>query len=84
MKYQVELETRAKREFLALPPEVQERIADAIEDLKTNPRPPGSKRLVGTAGYRIRTGDYRILYTVDDPGRVVRVYRLGHRRDIYR
>lgn len=84
VNYQVEIESRARREFLRLPPDVQERIVDAIDDLVMNPRPPGAKRLVGRDGYRLRQGDYRILYTVEDDIRVVRVYRIGHRRDIYR
>jgi mRNA interferase RelE/StbE len=63
---------------------VQVRISEAIDDLATYPRPPGAKRLVGQNGYRLRQGDYRVLYTVDDQARVIRVYRIGHRRDIYR
>ena len=82
--YRIEIESRARRDFLSLPPEVQARISDAIDDLATNPRPPGAKRLVGQGGYRLRQGDYRILYAVDDRARVIRVYRIGHRRDIYR
>jgi mRNA interferase RelE/StbE len=79
----VEIESRARREFLRLPPDVQERIIDAVDDLVMNPRPSGAKRLVGRDGYRLRLGEYRILYTVDDENRAVRVYRTGHRRDIY-
>jgi mRNA interferase RelE/StbE len=82
--YRVELEGRAKREFLRLPSGVQDRIRQAIDGLVQEPRPAGAKRLVGHKGFRIRRGDYRILYTVDDPARLVRVYRIGHRRDIYR
>jgi mRNA interferase RelE/StbE len=63
---------------------VQARISEAIDDLATHPRPPGAKRLVGQDGYRLRQGDYRILYTVDDQALAIRVYRIGHRRDIYR
>lgn len=84
IKYTVELETRAKREFLRLPAEVQERITDALDDLESNPRPPGAKRLGGAEGYRLRKGDYRVLYTADDKARLVRVYRIGHRREVYR
>jgi len=84
VKYRVEVETRAKREFLDLPAEAQERTTDAIDDLEANPRPSGAKRLVGKDGYRIRKGDYRILYTVDDKSHMVYVYRIGHRRDVYR
>ena len=84
MIYRVEFETRARREFYGLPNDVQERIADAVDDLQANPRPPGCKRLAGRDGYRIRKGDYRILYAVDDAAGVIRIYRVGNRRDIYR
>lgn len=84
MTYRVELETRARRDFLGLHPDARERIADAIDDLAVDPRPPGAKRLVGRDGLRVRAGDYRILYTVDDKARRVHVYIIGHRRDVYR
>lgn len=84
MSYRVELETSARRQFLKLPAAVQERITDAIDDLARNPRPAGARRLSGTPGYRIRQGDYRILYVIDDRARLVRVYRIGHRREVYR
>lgn len=84
MSYRIELETRGRREYLRLPRNVQERIGEALDDLAANPRPPGAKRLAGSPGYRLRQGDYRILYTVDDTSRLVRVYRVGHRREIYR
>jgi mRNA interferase RelE/StbE len=82
--YRVELETRARREYRDLPTRAREQVADAIDDLQSDPRPPGSKKLVGTAGYRIRTGDYRILYAIDDTASMVRIYRIGHRREVYR
>ena len=71
VNYRVEIESRARREFLSLPPDVQARIIDAIDDLVTNPRPPGARRLVGRDGYRLRQGDYQILYTVEDRSRLV-------------
>lgn len=84
MKYRIEIETRARREFLGLPDQVREVITEAIDDLAADPRPPGAKRLLVKSGYRLRKGDYRILYTVDDKEGLIRVYRVGHRRDIYR
>jgi len=84
VRYRIEVETRARREFQGLPGQIREIITEAIDDLETDPRPPGAKRLVAKSGYRLRKGDYRILYTVDDKTRLVRVYRVGHRRDIYR
>ncbi len=84
MTYKVELETRARREYHGLTIDAREQVADVIDDLQANPRPPGCKKLVGENGYRVRTGDYRILYAVDDRSRIVRVYRIGHRREVYR
>ena len=84
MTYKVELETRARREYRGLTIDARSQVTDAIDDLQVNPRPPGGKKLVGENGYRVRTGDYRILYTVDDRSRTVRVYRIGHRREVYR
>lgn len=84
MAYRIELETRARRELIALPRIIQQRIADCLSDLEGNPRPPGAKKLVGQEGYRIRKGDYRLLYTIHDAQRLVRIYRIGHRREVYR
>lgn len=84
MSYQVEFETRARGELLDLPKDVARRFISVLDDLARQPRPPGAKKLFGVNGYRVRKGDYRILYTVDDHKRVVRVYRVGHRRDVYR
>ncbi|MDI7267161.1 MAG: type II toxin-antitoxin system RelE/ParE family toxin [Myxococcota bacterium] len=84
MTWRVLLENRARAEFLRLPRNVRDRLEEALERLTSDPRPPGAKRLVGRDGYRLRKGDYRILYVVDDRERIVRVYRLGHRREVYR
>jgi mRNA interferase RelE/StbE len=82
--YKIELETGARREYRDLAVRVREQVTDAIDDLQTNPCPPESIKLVGASGYRVRTGDYRILYTSDDSVSVVRVYRIGRRRNVYR
>ena len=84
MTCRIELESRAKREFLGLSHDVAERIASALDDLRVNPRPPGAKKLTGQEGYRVRKGDYRVLYVIEDRARLVRVYRIAHRRDVYR
>lgn len=85
MNYSVVLETRARKEFLDLPKEIQSKISDIFDDLMLNPRPPASKKLTGQQeGYRIRKGDYRILYTIHDQKHLVRIYRVGHRREVYR
>jgi mRNA interferase RelE/StbE len=82
--YKVLLETRARKEFLSLSAQVQGRLREAIDDLAQSPRPPGVKKLAGIEGYRLRKGDYRILFTIDDKGKELRIYRIGHRREIYR
>ena len=84
MKYHVQLETKARKELFDLPKEAIERMAEVLDNLEENPRPPACKKLTGREGYRIRKGDYRILYTIDDEKRLVRIYRIGHRREIYR
>lgn len=67
-----------------LPAVVNVRISAAIDGLKDTPRPPGCKKLQGREDlWRIRVGDYRIIYAIDDTIRVVDVRRIGHRGDIY-
>lgn len=82
--YTISIETRARRELLDLPKDIQIRMTEVIDDLSLNPRPPGAKKLSGVDGYRVRKGDYRILYTIDDKKKKVVIYRIGHRREIYR
>ena len=84
MSYRVELEKNAGKELAKLPREIQKRLLEVLEDLSKDPRPPGSKKLIQQEGYRIRQGDYRILYVVDDKRSLIRVYRIGHRRKVYR
>ena len=84
MKFQLELENRAKKELFSLSREIQEKLIEVLDHLEANPRPPGAKKLTGQEAYRVRKGDYRILYTIDDKLGLVRVYRIGHRREIYR
>ena len=60
------------------------RIVDKIYTLRDDPRPPGCEKLTGQDRYRLRQGQFRILYVVDDSERVVTVMKIGHRRDVYR
>ena len=83
--YQVEVGDRARREIKDLPRDEIRRIIDAIDDLSRDPRPPGASKLHGVKdGWRIRKGDYRILYTIHDAEKLVRIYRVGNRREVYR
>ncbi len=66
-----------------LDPQVRRRVQGAIALLAQDPRPPGARALQGRPGLRVRVGDYRIIYTVQDDALVVVVVRLRHRRDVY-
>lgn len=84
MTYRVTLAPSAARELRKFDPQARRRIQAAIELLATEPRPPAATRLVGGAGeWRVRTGDYRIVYEINDDELVVLVLRVGHRREIY-
>ena len=83
--YRVTLSPAAARELKKLAPDSRRRIQAVIELLAGDPRPPAAKPLVGGAGeWRVRTGDYRILYEIRDQELLILVLRVGHRRDVYR
>lgn len=83
--YAVELTRRAAKELRKLDAPVRVRIIGALQLLGNNPHPPTAKALSGHAGYfRVRVGDYRIVYTVENERLLVLVLSLGHRGDIYR
>ena len=85
MTYRVEFTTAAARQVRKLPPAVRDRILDAIEDLEDGPRPYGVKKLKGEeTAWRIRVGDYRVLYDVIDSQLLVTVIRAAHRREVYK
>ena len=84
-RYAVELSKRAAKELRKLDRPVQARIVAALALLQENPRPATVKALVGSPGYlRVRVGDYRIVYTIDEGKLLVLVLALGHRGAIYR
>ncbi|MGA0557680.1 type II toxin-antitoxin system RelE family toxin [Larkinella sp. VNQ87] len=82
-EYQVVLTRTAQKQLDKLSDAVAGPILEAMQSLAQNPRPPGCKKLKGRAGYRVRKGDYRIIYDVYDDVLVVEVVAIGHRRDIY-
>jgi len=84
VSYQVVVARSADRELQTLPAEIHQRLAASLLRLEANPRPRGARKLAHGSGWRLRVGDYRVLFTVDDEARVVTVYAVGHRRDIYR
>jgi mRNA interferase RelE/StbE len=82
-QYQVQVLPSAARALRKLPSEAKRRIQAAIDLLAEDPRPPAAKKLVARPEWRVRTGDYRVLYRIDDGVLTVVVVDLGHRRDIY-
>jgi mRNA interferase RelE/StbE len=78
------LHPEAARAFRRLHGSIKSRIATAIDGLEINPRPTGAAKLAGSDDFRIRVGDYRIVYAVDDSRRIVIVARIAHRREVYR
>ena len=85
MAYRVLFVSRAERGFKHLPAEVQDRIISAINLLAENPRPARAVKLVGSDNlFRIRVGDYRVIYAVEDDFLVVLIVEVGHRKEIYR
>lgn len=85
MSYRVEFLSSALRELSRITEPFRSRIIDRVERLADDPRPSGAKKLHGHAAmFRIRIGDYRVVYEVADAIRIVTVTRVGHRRDVYR
>jgi mRNA interferase RelE/StbE len=82
--YQVEFTATAQKDMLSLRYEIQERLELSIENLEIQPRPSGCKKLKGRNNtWRIRIGDYRILYGINDRLKVVIIYRIRHRKEVY-
>ena len=85
MAWEVRFRPSALREFRALPGNAQARVGQRLDSLRSEARPPGVQKLEGGEGfYRIRVGDYRIVYAIDDPARIVFIVKVGHRGDVYR
>jgi len=83
-EYRVGLKSSAEKEFFRLPDEISARILPKIKALATDPRPHGCKKLTGGGSeWRIRIGDYRAIYTIDDTAKQVDVTRIAHRREVY-
>ena len=84
MTYRVEFTTAAAREIHKLPRRVRDRLLDAIDDLGDAPRPRGAKKLVGEkTAWRIRVGDYGVIYDVFDDALTVTIVRAAHRREAH-
>jgi mRNA interferase RelE/StbE len=82
--YSVRINCSAAQEVVALPVQDRRGVVTRIGGLMADPRPPGAQKLSGEEKYRIRQGQLRILYEIDDRDAVVTVVKVGHRRDVYR
>ncbi len=84
--YKITFKKSAEKEIQKLPSSIVTRIVPVIEGLSMNPRPTGSKKLAGSKEniWRIRVGDYRVVYLIAEEVRIVEVRRIGHRKDIYK
>ncbi len=81
--YTAVLSKKAQKQLDKLSDNVAEPILEAIGNLEENPRPQGYKKLKGRDGYRIRIGNYRVIYDIFDNELIVNIITLGHRKDIY-
>ncbi|MFO7651218.1 MAG: type II toxin-antitoxin system RelE/ParE family toxin [bacterium] len=84
MTYAVSILRRAQKELTAVSPPDFERVCAAIRELARDPHPAGSGKLVLRDGWRVRVGNYRVIYSIDDTARAVLILHIGHRRDVYR
>lgn len=82
-KYSVQINKKARKSLDKLSDFIVAPVLNAIYDLAQNPRPQGCKKLKGRKGYRIRVGDYRVIYEIFDHVLLIEVVDLGHRKDIY-
>ncbi len=82
--YAVEIVPKAEKEYLKLPESAKDRFQEIILSLEKDPRQFGSKKLRGTDYYRLRSGDYRMIYSIDDKSRVVKILSIGHCKEIYK
>ena len=82
--YAIKLIPQAQKDLNNFPQNIFNKIKAEIIKLKDNPRPHGSIKLTQAEGYRIRAGDYRILYRIEDQAKEIYVYRIKHRKDVYR
>lgn len=85
-RYSLQIKRSASQELEAVAQKSdRQRLVSRIQALASNPRPPGSEKLAGHADrYRVRQGDYRVVYSIDDAEQIVLIVKVGHRREVYR
>ena len=84
MSYVIYLKRSAEKELDRLPTNVHNRIVKRLITLRDDPRPPGTRELQSREGYRIRVGDYRILYWINEKEKKVEITSIAHRKEVYR
>ena len=82
--YKIEIKKSAAKELSKLPKKELTKIVEKIQSLSDEPRPDGCKKLSGDEKYRIRIGNYRVLYSIEDDILIVYVVKVGHRKEIYK
>jgi mRNA interferase RelE/StbE len=83
LRYAIQIKRSAEKEMDRLPQVIFARVAAALLSLENDPRPRGCRKLRGSEQYRLRIGEYRVLYTVADSERLVEIAAVGHRKDVY-
>jgi mRNA interferase RelE/StbE len=83
MIYSVLILRRAQKELSDLPKDIYPRVSESLQALSNDPRPSGCLKLKGREGWRIRVGNYRVLYKIDDEQKTITIMHIGHRRDVY-
>jgi mRNA interferase RelE/StbE len=84
LRHELLIERRAQKQLARITQPDRDRIVSAVWELAEEPRPVGVKKLAGREAWRIRVGDYRIIYEIHDQALMVLVIAIGHRRDVYR
>jgi mRNA interferase RelE/StbE len=82
--YEIVFKRKVRSAVARLPENAHERVSCAIDSLAENPRPTGCRRLRDREDWRIRVGNYRVIYGIDDDRQIVEILKVAHRRDIYR
>ena len=84
VKYRITIKKSAAKELEDIPNKDLQKIVRRIQSLAQNPRPRGPQKVSGQEQYRVRQGNYRIVYSIEDEGSILDIVKIGHRREIYR
>lgn len=84
MTYQIRIPKVVQKQLQKLKNPIKQRILDSLQQMQNQPRFGNVIKMKNSEGYRLRVGDYRVLYDIDDTNRVVTIRRVAHRRDVYR